>query len=165
MRKKIIWLALIFLAVWGITIPCYAATDRADLVTAPVTFNGTPVVSESAKYPLLLYRDITYLPVEPYQEFLGISCRWSETAGGYYIAKETVRTKVLSMEKTARRNTAHCTVQIPDCQVYVVDRVEPRAVPNRDLPYPVLQFRDVLYFPLTWEYAHNVFGWDYRWDA
>ena len=34
---------------------------------------------------------------------------------------------------------------------------------NKSAAYPILKFRDALYFPLTWQYAHEVFGWDYQW--
>ena len=28
-----------------------------------------------------------------------------------------------------------------------------------------MNFRGVTYFPLSWRYAHDEFGWDIKWDA
>ena len=46
---------------------------------------------------------------------------------------------------------------------YVV--VGGKAVSGETADWPLLSFQDVTYFPLTWRYAVESFGWDYTWDA
>ena len=44
-------------------------------------------------------------------------------------------------------------------------RVNGTSVDNAAEPYPLLLFRDVTYFPLTWRFAVNEFGWQYSFDS
>lgn len=36
---------------------------------------------------------------------------------------------------------------------------------NSKESYPLLNFRGVTYFPLSWHYAYEKFGWEIQWDA
>jgi hypothetical protein len=36
---------------------------------------------------------------------------------------------------------------------------------NANEPYPVLQFRNITYFPMTWRFTHDEFDWDTSWDS
>ncbi|ALS22901.1 hypothetical protein IJ22_25280 [Paenibacillus naphthalenovorans] len=31
-------------------------------------------------------------------------------------------------------------------------------------PFPVLFFRDIIYFPMTWRFTNDAFGWNTAWD-
>ena len=39
--------------------------------------------------------------------------------------------------------------------------VNGKQIANANEPYPLLRFRDVIYFPLTWRFMAEEFGWDY----
>lgn len=42
--------------------------------------------------------------------------------------------------------------------------VNGKVIDNNTEEYPLLVFRDVTYFPLTWRFAVNEFGWNYTFD-
>lgn len=31
--------------------------------------------------------------------------------------------------------------------------------------YPILVYRDIIYFQLTWKFAVETFGWEYNWSS
>jgi hypothetical protein len=43
--------------------------------------------------------------------------------------------------------------------------VNGKVISNSKEQYPLLSFRNVTYFPLTWRFAHDEFGWDYKWNT
>ena len=36
---------------------------------------------------------------------------------------------------------------------------------NKEEKYPIFNYNGITYFPLTWAYAVDSFGWSYQWDA
>ena len=40
-----------------------------------------------------------------------------------------------------------------------------KAIDNKKEEYPLLVFRDITYFPLTWRFAVDEFGWNYTFDS
>jgi hypothetical protein len=63
-------------------------------------------------------------------------------------------------DKTVNPNAASYTAQIPSTAVTINNKT----IDNTKEEYPLLSFRDITYFPLTWRFAHEEFGWDYGWD-
>ncbi|MFB0843817.1 DUF5050 domain-containing protein [Paenibacillus oleatilyticus] len=53
------------------------------------------------------------------------------------------------------------TVKAPGFPVTVNGSV----VDNKHSLYPLLLYRDITYFPMTWNYTHDAFGWTTSWDA
>ncbi len=43
-------------------------------------------------------------------------------------------------------------------------KVNGKQVENSKEQYPVLSYKSITYFPLTWEFAVNEFGLGYSWD-
>lgn len=71
-------------------IPTAEAAMRASVVTGKVTLNGQVIDNKNAKYPLLIYSNITYFPMTYHlSRFMGVSADWNNgsktldiTAGG-----------------------------------------------------------------------------------
>ena len=42
--------------------------------------------------------------------------------------------------------------------------VNGKVIHNNQEEYPLLSYRNVTYFPLTWRFAANEFGWQYNFD-
>lgn len=70
------------LPVWGTE----AGSVNVTLPNFPVTLNGTKVNNDYSKYPLIVYRDITYFPMT-YGDcrFLGLESDWNGNAAGLSI--------------------------------------------------------------------------------
>lgn len=114
------------------------------------------------RYPLLVYKDITYFPMTFYQSnLLNLNTSWT-AEGGLVITKGNLETpKKFAYETHAtNRNSRNQTATIIDSKV----TVNGKAIDNRNEPYPLLLFRNITYFPMTWRFAVEEFGWNYTFN-
>ncbi len=146
------------------TLNVSAASDVSISDTAipefTVTLNGQKIENGRRQFPLLVYKDITYVPMTYHDcRFLGLETAWND------------ETKTLSIEKT----NITCAYRDYDidwdtlrndyltlCNFNII--VNGKEVDNSKEEYPLLTFRDVTYFPLTWRFAVEEFGWEYSFD-
>jgi hypothetical protein len=115
-----------------------------------------------ARYPFIVYRDITYFPMTYYQSnLLNLNTSWTAESG-LVITKGNPETHKLFMFETpiSNRNSRIQAATIVDSRVTVNGKV----IDNSNEPYPLLLFRDVTYFPMTWRFAVEEFGWSYTFD-
>lgn len=165
MKKKVAYLVTILTLLFTLTIPqILFASPREVSVTLPdfnVTFNGTKIENAYRQYPLIVYKGITYFPMTYYDtRFLGVETTWSRTEG--LDIKQTGVTAAYRDNRSAAANkkTLTATVRAGDLQL------NGKVIRSADQgQYPFLTFRDVTYFPLTWNYAVNEFGWSYQFDS
>ena len=152
-----------FLLLFGLVLvqTAFAAeTVEVSLPTFPVTLNGQTTSNEHSKYPLLVYRDITYFPMTYYDmRLLGLKTEWTRETG-LIIEKNEKPFYEYLREVTDETNARTQTAQIAEGAI----RVNGTAIDNKQEPYPLLFFRDVTYFPLTWRFAVDEFGWQYTFD-
>ena len=161
MKKKLIAAAALsaFLCT-GITVPAEAAKSvPVTLPTFDVTLNGTVVENNNRQYPLLVYNNITYVPMTYYDcRFLGLETAWNQKDGLGIIKSDL--TGAYYDYKTAKKNNKRGTAQIASGKI----KVNGKEINNASEKYPLLLYRDVTYFPLTWRFAVNEFGWKYQFD-
>ncbi len=140
----------------------YAATEKVD-VSIPdfdVMLNGEKMDTVYNKYPLIIYNSITYFPMTYVDSrFLGLETEWLGNEDGLFIEK-TSTTVAYDAEKTEKMNQGIYTAQIPDFPL----TVNGISVDNSKEEYPILTFRDITYFPLTWKWAVESFGWEYSFN-
>ncbi|CAG7646698.1 DUF5050 domain-containing protein [Paenibacillus allorhizosphaerae] len=138
------------------------AAERQVRVTLPdfaVRLNGNHIENEYREYPLLVYKDITYFPMTWYDtRLLGLESSWT-AEDGLAIAKGSVASSYEPYSK-AGKNAKSYSAGIPEFAI----TMNGEAVDNSQEQYPLLSFNDVTYFPLTWKFAHDEFGWDYEWN-
>jgi hypothetical protein len=165
MRKKWTGFALAFSLCVSLLVPAgqIKAADASVKVTLPnfeVNLNGHTVESKYREYPLLVYRDITYFPMTWNDtRLLGLEAIWSPAAG--LNIKQSQVTSSYVPYKSGSRNAATYFAKISSSAITVNGKV----INNAKEQYPLLSFRNVTYFPLTWRFAHDEFGWDYKWKA
>lgn len=130
----------------------------------PVTLNELKFSSsDQEKYTLLVYRNITYFPMTHYQSnLLNLDTNWT-AENGLVISKGNSGTpKEFAYNAPAsKKNSKIQTATIIDSKVTVNGKV----IDNTKEPYPLLLFRNVTYFPLTWRFAVEEFGWNYTFDS
>ncbi len=140
-----------------------ASAEAAVPVTLPtfdVTLNGTVIENENRQYPLLVYNDITYVPMTYHDcRFLGLETTWNQN-DGLGILKSDVAGAYYE-DTTAKKNNKRATAQLVSGTV----KVNGKQIQNSSEKYPLLLYRDVTYFPLTWRYAVEEFGWNYHFDS
>lgn len=165
MMKKI-WISLLMAVLFLGILPTPAAhaagtTVPVSLPSHAVTLNGQTVSSDYSRYPFLVYKDITYFPMTYYDcKLLGLSKVWTRE-DGLAIEKNDTGLSQYIREVQSTKNTKTQQAQIAEGPIMVNGKV----FYNGSEPYPILSFRDVAYFPLTWRFAVVEFGWDYEFDS
>lgn len=126
----------------------------------PVTINGAIVDNSYDKYPFIVYNDITYFPMTYNgSRFLGLESEWKGNFEGLLIEKTAI-TVAWNPFKLNTKNNDSYRATVPGFPI----RINGKAVDNRSLKYPLLSFREITYFPMTWEFGVNEFGWDYTFN-
>ena len=152
---------LLLLALSQIPIPAWGAENCT--VTLPefkVTINGEKFDNSYSKYPLLLYKDITYFPLTYYDcRLLGVSTLYDQQNGLALIKDDSGYSEYLR-ELTSQKNAKQQTAQIAQGPITIGGQT----IDNAKEEYPFLLFRNVTYMPLTWKYAVDEFGWQYSFD-
>ena len=160
MRKKLITTVLLaaFLLTAG-PAPVFAAESvQVTLPSFTVTLNGQTTGNDYSRYPLIVYKDITYFPMTYYDcRLLGLKTSWTADTGLVIDKNEDYFYEYLR-EVNNSRNAKKQTARIADGKITVNGKV----IDNSKEEYPLLVFRDITYFPLTWRFAVKEFDWDYR---
>ncbi len=146
--------------------PAMAQTVTATLPTFPVTLNGTVMEQQYAQYPLLVYKDITYVPMT-WEEtrLLGLETTYTQADGlGVNKAAVVREQSILQAEyepyKVEKANGKSHQATVAEGLIHV----NHKSIENGSEEYPLLLYRDITYFPLTWRFAVDEFGWDYTFD-
>ena len=139
--------------------PAVASAETVSIPDYPCEINFSEVSYQDSLYPLISYRNITYFPMTwDYCRALGLSSSWVE-GKGLYIAYRPSGGELPVYE--TRRNARLNTASVPTYPIYI----NGREIDNRQAEYPLLNFRGVTYFPMTWQYAHEEFNWYTEWDG
>jgi hypothetical protein len=164
MRKKMYGYSVVFSLCMSLLMPTGGAlagefSVRVTLPNFEVNLNGHKVENQFREYPLLVYRDITYFPMTWYDtRLLGLEANWSQGEGLNIKQKQVTSSYV--PYNSDHRNAATYAAEVPASTV----TINGKEIDNTKEKYPLLSFRDVTYFPMTWRFAHDDFGWDYNWD-
>ena len=163
MRKR--WGMFILTAVMAVSLllPAQAAVAATTVpVTLPafkVTINGVEIDNSHSSYPLLVYKDITYFPMTYYDSrFLDLESSWDAQRGLAVV--KTGATWDYYPYRSKLPNRSAYTAQVAGFPI----TVNGQKVDNRSEQYPLLLFRNVTYFPLTWRFAVDEFGWKYSFN-
>ncbi len=160
-KKK--WIASAALAAFlatGISAPAMAAQNvTVTLPTFPVKLNDSEMVPKYDEYPVIVYKDITYFPMTyNYATYLGLETGWANNT--LTVDKHIPTTDYLRWYERTSPNKNKFTASIAPINVVV----NGEKINNSKETYPLLFFRDITYFPLTWRFAVDEFGWDYSFD-
>ena len=167
MKKKLgLSLVLVLLTVFVFNIYSFAATPVKVTATIPkfkVMVNNQVINNENNQYPLLVYKNITYFPMTwDYTRALGLKTSWDATEG-FSINKDTgvINGEVKQDLGFANNIDIPNFVTIPNFKV----KVNGKDIDNNKEEYPLLVFRDITYFPMTWRFAVEEFGLKTSWDS
>ena len=137
---------------------CFSASANEEVsVLIPdyqVIIDDSLVYYADSLYPFLNYKGITYIPMTfEYARALNLTTGWLEGTA-FMVAYNPCDDKLPVYETTA--NKKYNTAVVPEgYNVYV----NGKKIDNSKSEYPLLNFRGVTYFPATWEYAVDNFGW------
>lgn len=148
-------------AVWTMPDNAQAADNRltVTLPTFQVILNGQTVDNRNREYPLIVYKDITYFPMTWSDcRFLGLENAWSPEQG-LSIQQSNITSPYHDYASAEANSSRNYPAELAEGAV----AVNGQSIDNASEEYPLLSFRDITYFPLTWRFAHDAFGWEYSW--
>lgn len=164
MVKRVSILMIIFTFTIASMIPAYAANGSASvtvkLPTFKVVLNNVNMDNRYSKYPSIVYKDITYFPMT-YNDcrHLGLESNWKGNQQGLLIDATDI-TAAYSPYRIKEKNMSSYKATIPKFPI----KINGKFIDNSKEKYPILIFRDITYFPITWQFAVDEFGWDYSFD-
>ncbi|MCU6796890.1 hypothetical protein OB236_32665 [Paenibacillus sp. WQ 127069] len=131
----------------------------------PITLDGVQIDQEHSAYPLITYKDITYFPLTwNAARALGLAYTWNQQSGltivpGYEQGLPG-KDKWSQDDSVTNRLGSSYNATIASFAVTVYEQ----PVDQASEPYPLLQFRDITYFPMSWRYAHDLFHMNLQWE-
>lgn len=156
-KKLIIMVSILFILC---PIYSFAQDVSVSLPRYGVVLNDTKVDNAHLKYPLVVYKGITYFPMTFYQcRFTGIESKWTD-GEGLEINKSGVIGEYRPDLIKGRNNKTY-KASIVDFGI----KVNGKTIDNSKEKYPLLVFNNITYFPMTWKFAVDEFGWDYKFDS
>jgi hypothetical protein len=165
MKRNVLSILIVVTLLISMNIPVYGAQAGSyvgvTLPSFPVTLNGITVNNTYSKYPIIVYKGITYFPMTYNNcRFLGLECFWKGNAEGLSV-ETTGETAAYYPNKRSTKNSSSQRAVIPAFPI----KVNGKVVDNSKEMYPLLSFRDITYFPMTWRYGVDEFGWDYSYNS
>lgn len=158
--KLLVLSCMIFLLGFATTSNALATEVTVTLPTFDVTMNEVDIENEYRQYPFIVYKDIVYFPMTYFDSrFLGLVTEWDNLKGlEIYFTTEEVEYEPY---KQNWKNSNKYNASIPKFNIVVNGKVINNSTEN----YPLLSFRNVTYFPMTWRFAVDEFGWKYSFTS
>ncbi|MCL2708675.1 MAG: hypothetical protein FWF03_06120, partial [Defluviitaleaceae bacterium] len=165
MSKKFLTVAaaaIVFAAAAAIPAGAKGGEVAVSVPVFDVKLNGIEYGGGRELYPLLVYRDITYFPMTYHlSNLLNLNTSWTEEDGLNVAAGNPGVPKVFAPgEINENGDAGRLTAKIAGSRI----TVNGKTIDNSAEPFPILFFRDITYFPLTWRFAFDEFGWSYLFD-
>lgn len=159
--KKIILLVIALMFV----LPSIVLAENTEVdVTIPeydVKVNGVKIETAQSQYPVLVYKGVTYFPMtSDYLSGVGLNLKFSNETG-LEISKSGNLDQLVQRFLGAE-NELGSTVKAKIAPFPV--KVNGKMIDNASEEYPVLSYKNVTYFPMTWRFAVTEFGWKTTWS-
>jgi len=162
-KKALFCMCIIFLMSILNIAPVFAEQVAVSLPTFNVTMNGVKIENAYRQYPFIVYKDITYFPMTYFDSrFLNLETKW-DSKTGLEIYEMVNGTKDTNYEPYVQeqKNLSKYTATIPTFTI----KVNGKSINNSKEKYPLLIFRNVTYFPMTWRFGVEEFGWEYTFTS
>ncbi|MCH4887885.1 hypothetical protein EZV73_09890 [Acidaminobacter sp. JC074] len=152
MKRKLI-LCMIFVII--ITTSAFAEEVDVTIPGFDVTIGDQYIDNAHNKYPMIVYKNITYFPMTwNFSKSLGLETKWDASSGlsiGKASEKEDLKQDLSTsndLKKVYKASVADFSINLNN-----------KKINNAEETYPILIFRDITYFPLTWRFTVDEFGW------
>ena len=161
MKKRLLSLllaALLLVCAFPLTATAAGRTVPITIANFQVTLNGQVIDNARVKYPLIVYNQITYFPMTYYDcRFLGLTTDWNQSTQTLKIDKTGVNEPYHAENRFGWILGGEDTAEVVDFNVVVNEK----SVINTQEQYPLLVWREVTYFPMTWRFCVDEFAWQY----
>jgi len=158
LKKFTLIFLLMFMMVQSVSVVKSQAAEKTVKVSLPtfrVQINGTIVNSKTAEYPLLVYKNVTYMPMTyDYCNLLGLESNWTEEKGLIVSLKNNNTIPTVTEYSSKNKNPAWMLATIVSTPITVNNK----KIDNLKERYPFLRYRDITYIPLTYKYTKEEFN-------
>ncbi len=143
---------------------CNAQSVKVKIAPYYTQIEDVSVDNRYVQFPLITYKDVTYLPMtHDLCAMLGLSTGF-DIEKGLYITKQyydmnSEEPNLFGGSATNYYNTEYSAV-IPSYPVYL----NGIRIDNLEEEYPLINFRDITYFPMTWRFAYEELNFDIDWS-
>lgn len=143
------------------SVAVYAVDATAEIPKYSVNVNGIEIHTAQSQYPVLSYNGVTYLPMtSDVANAMGLSVAWGNDTG-LTIEKNGVYGQ-LKESFLGARNKLGTKVKVSISAFPIV--INGKKIDNGSEKFPILTYKSVTYFPMTWRFAVSEFGWKTVWD-
>lgn len=166
MKKLTAAIITVVMCISTCVFPVAAMVSNVKVKIAPfkTTILDQIVDNANVEFPLITYKDITYFPMTyDLCAALGL-CSGFDSEKGLFIAKhyqgsDDRERKPYGENKRNYYNKDY-QAHIPTYPIYL----NGISIDNSKEEYPLLNFRGVTYFPMTWHFAYEEFNFDIEWS-
>ncbi len=150
-----------------ISLPADAQDIKVQIAPFYTEINYKSVDNCYVQYPLILYKDITYFPMTydmcmelglmsgyTAEDGLFITRRYTEDCSGEPVSLQPYG------ESASNSYSSRYNAVIPNYPIYL----NGIRIYNDKEEYPLINFRDVTYFPMTYRFAHDELGFNIEWS-
>ena len=166
MKKIFASILTAIMCITSFCLPASAEWERIKVQIAPFSteIDYMSVDNRYVEYPLITYKDITYFPMTyDLCAQLGLVCGY-ENEKGLFITREYVdyypETPKPFGDKATNYYKKLYDAQIPTYPVYLNGVY----IDNEKEEYPLINFRGITYFPMTWRFAYEELNFDIEWS-
>ena len=151
----------ILLLVILLSLNVYATDDVSiKIVDFNLTINDKDVDNNVQDYPFISYKNITYFPMTwDNANALGLRSKWN-VDDGLSITSGHVVNEVKFSENANNKLGDIDQAKIAEFKI----RVDGNLIDNKNEIYPLLTYKNVTYFPMTWKFMVENFGSKYIWS-
>jgi len=160
--RRLSWVIALVILLSIIPANVLAAGKRVsvELPKFPITLNGQMIDNAIRTYPFIVYKNITYVPMTYWDSrFLGLTTEWSAQDG--LAVYQSEQSGIYKPDVTGKKQAAKLWARIAEGRI----SVNGKRIDNAKETYPLLIYNDVTYFPLTWRFMVEEFGWHYAFDS
>jgi len=141
----------------------FAETEEVTVTIPPydVAVNGVKIDIEHSQYPIINYKNITYIPMtSDYLAGLGLRLSFDGMSGLTIDLAESVTPLEQNFIGVYNVIGSSHTAKLVPFDV----TVNGNQIDNSKEEYPILLYKNITYFPMTWRFAVTEFEWKTQWS-
>jgi len=157
-------LIILFCCLFLTPVPAaYGASAKEIFVTVPsfkISINQEIIRNSENRFPFIMYKNITYVPLTwDYANALSLEAIWDGKS--LNIKKRENYFAPVRQDLSGNNSfTKRYRATVPGYEIFV----NGKRINNAKEEYPILNFRGITYFPLTWRFMVDVFGLLCHWS-
>lgn len=150
--KKIFTLLLTMIIC--LQVPSFALeTFELEVVNYEIEINDVRLETNKSQYPILNYKEVTYLPMT-WQNLQSLSLNVKFDSTNVFISKAEEMASGYTNGEELKAFPESVSAVLPERNIYINDVI----LENKIQEYPILEYKGVLYLPMSDSFANKLLG-------